>query len=282
MRQVLRVFALLGLSTITSLPAHAAGTALRVWVSGVAGIDQPGCGTITSPCRQIQYALTNVVAPGGEIDIRDPSGFAPITITQSVNIINDGVGTASIVTNTTTAITIAASNSDNINLKGLTLNGTNQYSANYGIDVQSGRSISMTNMDISNFGYSVYLRPTAAIYVQTSIVNSSISSSHAGLTLDPGPNGAVNLNILNSLIKNCTYGVISISALDNIYLSQSVITLNDTAVFLQAGNIAIGQSTLSFNNYDCGTNGQIFSSFGNNQTFGNGHSYCAYTATNLH
>src|SRR5579883_2332429 len=100
-------------------PAHA--LVGRAWVSGH-GADAAGCGAPTNPCRTFQFVLSNILAPGGEIDVLDPAGYGPMTINFAVNIINDGVGTAGVQQATAgqNAITINAGPNDKINLKGLT------------------------------------------------------------------------------------------------------------------------------------------------------------------
>lgn len=110
---------------LASLETAGAAPLSRVWVSGN-GADSPSCGPLSNPCRQISYALTNnLVASGGEIDVLDPADFLPFTITQSLSVVNDGVGTAS-VQNTdplTYTIVINAGANDRVLLRGLTLDG---------------------------------------------------------------------------------------------------------------------------------------------------------------
>ncbi len=48
-----------------------------------------------SPCRTFAVALIRTSA-GGEIDVLDPAGYGAVNITQSISIVNDGVGVAAI------------------------------------------------------------------------------------------------------------------------------------------------------------------------------------------
>ncbi|MCG4712409.1 hypothetical protein L0P28_16900, partial [Dorea formicigenerans] len=64
----------------------------RTWVSGT-GTDQAGCGPLATPCRTMQYAHDNTAA-GGEIDVKHAAGYGTLTITKSITILNEGVGTA--------------------------------------------------------------------------------------------------------------------------------------------------------------------------------------------
>ena len=70
--------------------AQVTGGLPRVWVSGH-GTDQAGCGSVSAPCRSLQYAEEAVASPG-EIDVLDPAGYGKVIINKSVGIINDGVG----------------------------------------------------------------------------------------------------------------------------------------------------------------------------------------------
>ena len=67
-------------------PAHAAG-ANRTFVAAL-GNDANAC-SITAPCRTMQAAY-NATAPGGEIEVLDPTGYATLTITHSINIQGHG------------------------------------------------------------------------------------------------------------------------------------------------------------------------------------------------
>jgi hypothetical protein len=99
------------------------GASNRVWVSGH-GADASGCGSPASPCRSFQYALDNVVADGGEIDVLDPAGYGAISITKSVSIVNDGVGTAGVqAPSAGNGVTVTTASGATVHLRGLTIEG---------------------------------------------------------------------------------------------------------------------------------------------------------------
>jgi hypothetical protein len=86
------------------------------------GSDANDC-KLATPCRTFAaaYALTNA---GGEIDVLDPAGYGPLTITRAVSIINDGVGTSALIAPVGGAgITINAGVNDAVSLRGLTIDG---------------------------------------------------------------------------------------------------------------------------------------------------------------
>jgi hypothetical protein len=66
-----------------------AALADRTWVSGK-GADSGTC-ALEFPCNTFAFALTQTAA-GGEIDVLDQADYGPVTITQSVSIVNDGPG----------------------------------------------------------------------------------------------------------------------------------------------------------------------------------------------
>src|SRR5476651_1203685 len=134
----------LNLVAVTAIAAFAIGltsaqgASNRAWVSGH-GVDQAGCGAPVSPCRSLQYAHDSAVNAGGEIDILDPAGYGAITITKSVSIVNDGVGTAGVQATSGNAITINAGPTDAVYLRGLNVDGVNFAGLN-GIAFNSGAS----------------------------------------------------------------------------------------------------------------------------------------------
>jgi hypothetical protein len=144
--QNMRVLSALVVAGCLSTAAQAAS---RAFVSGK-GVDQVNCGSEISPCRTFQYAHDNVVSSGGEIDVLDPAGYGPITITKAISIFNDGVGTASILAAAQgNAITVNAGPSDAIILRGLTLDGLSV--ATNGVEFNSGLSLGVRDSTIINF-----------------------------------------------------------------------------------------------------------------------------------
>jgi hypothetical protein len=93
--------------------------ASRTWVSGV-GDDANPCSR-TAPCKTWAGAISKT-ANCGEIDALDPGGFGAVTITKSITL--DGTGTfASILASLVTGITINATATDVITIRGLSING---------------------------------------------------------------------------------------------------------------------------------------------------------------
>jgi hypothetical protein len=70
--------------------------------------------------------------------VLEPAGYGPVTITKSISIVNDGVGTAAIGVESGNAITINAGANDSVHLRGLTIDGLGR--AANGIQFNSGES----------------------------------------------------------------------------------------------------------------------------------------------
>ncbi len=201
--------ALTGVSFALGGSGPAAATqVMRAYVSGK-GVDSPGCGSLVSPCRQVAYLLTNnMVAPGGEIDIKDPMAFQPFTITQAISIVNDGVGTASVQgAPNGDAITVNAGVNDAVVLRGLSIDGVG--AANNGVVFSAGGSLDIANCVIRRFtqaGVSL-MTPGASNF---NISDTLLSGNANGVSLLAG--GAMTGVIQRTVANNNTGNGISIKA----------------------------------------------------------------------
>jgi len=117
-----------------AVPAHAQAT--RTWISGV-GDDLNPCSR-TAPCATFAAAQA-VTADGGEIDALDPADYGDVTITKSLTLASDGVGTAGILAVGINGITVNAPANATVYLRGLTIDGGPSGSNSpYGVQVASG------------------------------------------------------------------------------------------------------------------------------------------------
>jgi hypothetical protein len=107
-------------ATVCMMPASPTYAQTRVFVAAQ-GADANPC-TFALPCRTFQHAH-DVVASGGEIDVLDPAGYGPLSITKAISI--QGHGFAGISTSSGgTAIEINATALDIVSLNGLLLEGS--------------------------------------------------------------------------------------------------------------------------------------------------------------
>jgi hypothetical protein len=102
--------------------SFAQAQASRTWVSGV-GDDANPCSR-TAPCKTFAGAISKT-AVDGEIDVLDPGGFGAVTITKSITIDGNGVGsvlvsgTSGIIVN----VTAAAGVNNMVQIRNLSING---------------------------------------------------------------------------------------------------------------------------------------------------------------
>jgi len=133
----------IAISIAASLPAQAQRA--RVFVS-VTGNDANPC-TAGSPCKTFQAAHDAVLA-GGEISVLDTGGYGTLIINKAVSIVAVGVQASIAIPSGGTAITINASSTDKVSLRGLTLDGTGVGSN--GIVFNSGQSLTVEDCVVRN------------------------------------------------------------------------------------------------------------------------------------
>ena len=183
------------LGAVFSVAAAASAQALnsRTWISG-AGTDQAGCGPIATPCRTLQYAHDNTTA-GGEIDVKDAAGYGSLTITKAINVVNDGVGVAGVLAASgQNAITINAGLTDDVVLRGLTIEGS-KLGANGVVFNQAG-SLNIANCVVQNFtgndnthGNGILIQHTAGT-PNIVVTNTNVSNNdYIGFSIIPGGSG---------------------------------------------------------------------------------------------
>jgi parallel beta helix pectate lyase-like protein len=178
-----------GLALAASLPvAPARAQFFRTFVSGTDNDSNP-C-TRTQPCLTFAGALAQTNA-GGEIDVLDPGGYDPVTINKAISIINNGVGTVGVrALPGADAITINAGASDQITLRGLTIQGAGTGAS--GIVFNTGASLTVQNCVIRGFtnaGIAMYPNSSSNFLVSNTSVG---DNGAAGIIVLPTGSGTVN------------------------------------------------------------------------------------------
>jgi Right handed beta helix region len=208
-------------TVLASIPAHAQQ---RVFVSGY-GLDTNPC-TVTQPCRTFQQAY-NTAAANGEIDVIDPAGYGPLTITKGISIQAHGFGgiTSTASCNTCAAITIAVTTGDPVTLNGLLLDGAGV--GGEGIYIASGQSVQVLNSVVRHF--------QSGIYDATSTTGSSlsiedtVSSEHSNAGILVSPNGGTVKTTLNRITANKNFiGVFTGGSTDTT-IANSVMSNNSNS-----------------------------------------------------
>ncbi len=201
----------------------------RAWVSGH-GVDQAGCGAPASPCRTFQYTHDNIVASGGEIDVLDPAGYGPITITKALSIVNDGVGVAGVQQGTSgaDAIVVNAGASDAVSLRGLSVEGLNN--GQNGLTFNSGAALTIANCAFRRFSNDgIFINASGAMTF--SIADTSIDGDSYGVDIEG--TAAVTGIINRTATNNNAFGVIQVGN------DAAAVTIVDS---VSANNLTAGYS----------------------------------------
>jgi hypothetical protein len=157
--------------SLSAAPAQAGPN--RTWVSGH-GTDSGGC-ALVAPCRTFAFAL-NQTAAGGEIDVLDPAGYGPVTITKAISI--NGVGVAGIHAGSGNGVTINAGAGDSVHLRGLTIEGLG--SGANGILLNTGGNLEIENCVIRNFSKAgIRISPFTFFSVSNTIASNNFGGDHS-------------------------------------------------------------------------------------------------------
>ncbi len=199
-------------SVLIALLFMAAQSALaqasRTWVSGV-GDDANPCSR-TAPCKTLEGAFLKT-ATGGEIDILDPGGFGAVTITKSISIEADG-NFGGVLTSGTNGITIAAGPSDNVVIRGLTIEGLG--SSLNGIRFTSGGSLTVESCTIDGFGASggsgIDFEPTGSsqLFVKDTVIrNTGFTGGGGAVYIQPSGSGSAEASLESVRMENDHFGL---------------------------------------------------------------------------
>ena len=191
-------FAALAVSTALAIaPAQAQQS--RSFVSGLGNdANAPNC-TRTAPCRTFQAAHNNTLADG-EITVLDPGSYGSLTITKNISIINDGVGEAGVlVSGGGVGITINASATDAVTLRGITIKGIG-FGGGDGIHLTGGFSLSIENCVVRNLtgsspkGNGIIFNPAPSGGVAHLVVSNTFvtDNSNEGIWVVPFGTGGVH------------------------------------------------------------------------------------------
>jgi len=295
-------FALLAAALTCSLfAAPAQAQRARVFVASY-GNDSNPC-TFGSPCKTFQNAFNNV-AVGGEITAIDSAGFGSLNITHAITITSPaGIEAGIVPIAGADAIDINAGSNDELNLRGLTIEGAGIGAA--GIKFNIGQSLTVENCVIRHFtGNGIDFEPIASssLLVSNTFVG---DNNNNGIIIFPAGPGEVtaafnrvevynngNQGILvsggnstgtvsatvseSSAAKNANSGFLVTlpgSASIGMTVLHSVSSNNGTGISANGGATAtlrIGRSTVTGNTFDwLTTSGGVLLSYGDNAIDGN-------------
>ena len=266
-----------------SLPAQAAGSLTRAFVSS-AGVDSNPC-TTAQPCATFGAAYS-AVAANGIVAALDPGKYGPLTIMGPVTI--DGNGWAAITAPSNGAgITINAGPSDDVILRGLTIDGggIGLLQQQNGIVFNSGASLTvdgcavrnvvndgldflstgtatptLTLFDshfIKNGDRAVHIQALSSGGIMGSVDHTEFVGDTVGLQVDGGlvlndSTAAITVSVSDSVFANGGQGfVISPGThYNNVVLTRVQVSGNTQAIIISPGSAAtvwLAQSTFTQN-----------------------------------
>jgi hypothetical protein len=167
--------------------APALAQATRTFISAN-GNDANTC-VRSAPCRTLQVAHDKTNS-GGEINMLDPAGYGPVTITKPISIVNDGVGSAGIlVPSGGVGITInTASALDRVHLRGLIIEGAG--AGQTGIQFLKAKSLTIENCvirNLTNDGIDFIPSGIGDVSMSLAVTNTLISDNGVhGISIQPG------------------------------------------------------------------------------------------------
>ena len=263
-------------------------------------------GPVASPCRTLQYAHDNT-SDGGEIDVLDAAGYGTIQISKTISIINDGVGTAGVLTTPgQDGIKINTVPTAAVVLRGLTVDGGGV--GQNGIVFYAGGSLTISNCVVQNFagnsngaGNGILLWPNSGSQIVT-ITNTTVSDNqYIGLSYLPGGSAGGTLTVdrvtatRNGIVGIAVYTLgssgISIGSMSNSLASNSItgiqviggnFVLDNVLAFQNSGKgiLATGDgnhsTTLTLGRSSAGNNGANISTHGDDLTTDNNTTLLSY------
>jgi hypothetical protein len=234
----------IAISIVVTVPAQAQRA--RVFVASYGNDSNPY--TFASPCRNFQQAV-NVVASGGEVTAIDSAGFGTVTINKSVMINSPPGIEASIATGSCeAAITVNASSSDVVSVRGLTLNGGGIGS--YGIHFTAGAKLAVFDCFVTNYNqYGIFVNVTSSTSVLVS--NTIASESPAGIYVQTSGGGQVIATFNHDTFDHNTDGLeLQSDSTGTIYaiISNSTFGANSNigAYSIGSNSLTVVDSTFNF------------------------------------
>jgi Right handed beta helix region len=222
----------LTVTALASMPAHAQQ---RVFVSGL-GVDTNPC-SVTQPCRTFQHAHDTFPA-NSEIEVVDPAGYGPLTITHGISIQGHGFG--GIFAAAGDAITVSVATSDPVTLNGLLIDGRG--TGVTGFKLTSGPSVQILNSVVRHFN--VGINDHRSTTGSNLLIEDTIASDNGLVGITTGANPHATLNRITA-DNNASTGV-SVNGhatISNSVISNNFVGLQNGGVTWLAKNVISGNGT---------------------------------------
>jgi parallel beta helix pectate lyase-like protein len=173
--------------------------AQRTFVSAGTGNDSNPC-TRQQPCRNFASAIA-ATAVGGEVIVLDSGGYGTVLITGSISLTSPPGVYAGITAFSGSAISVAISDSEEVTLRGLTLQGLG---GNFGISYSSGGYLAVESCAASNFAAPGIYLSHAADGGRMLVANSVVRNGLDGINIRTS-SGQVHVVIDHVRVENNNY-----------------------------------------------------------------------------
>jgi hypothetical protein len=216
-----RIFAPASIAFLSILISTSAmATAQRTFVASN-GNDANPC-SLPQPCRGFARAITQTSA-GGEVIVQDSAGYGPVTISQSVSIIAPAGVYAGVSVLSGDGITIGASASDVVTLKGLTVNS--QGGSN-GIVVTSVAQLRLEGLTVSGFAGGAAILVSGPTPTLLTLKDSVFRSSDYGLSL---PNASAGQIVIDNVhLEN--HGIVAVYVQSSAGSGEVHLTIDNSVI----------------------------------------------------
>src|ERR1041385_2039304 len=220
----------------TGIATLANAQATRTWVSGV-GSDANPCSR-TAPCQTFAGAISKTASPG-IINCLDPAGYGAVTITKSIEIDCHYV-LGSVLHSSTQGIVVNATTTDDVVLRGVSLNGSGLTLGTNGVNIIQARSVSIYDSSFAEVSSNEIEVTNSSNAIKVLVSNSQIlNCGGAGILAATTSTGTVKIVVSNSTISKCANGIDLGGASNGLWVDRSVISYNSLA------GVQVQQSTSS-------------------------------------
>jgi hypothetical protein len=249
-------------AAVASMPAHAQQ---RIFVASFGTDTNNNSCSVTAPCRSFQHAHDTAPA-NSEIEVVDPAGYGPVTITNGISI--QGHGFAGIFQSAPdgVGITVNVTTGDPVSLNGLLIDGGG--TGNFGINITSGPSVTILNSVIRHFEFGIH-QFTSTIGSNL-LVEDTIASDNTVTGIVVASNGGSVKATLNRITANNNRVGVNSSTPLSTTIANSVISNNSTAGLENVSGVAwLAKTVISGNSIGVNVSTTVVS-YGDNYIRDNG------------
>ena len=230
MIRIVTSFAVFTATLALALPANAAGTLTRTFVSS-SGVDTNPC-TIAQPCATFARAYTQTVS-SGIIAALDPGKYGASTIGTPITVNGNGWGAITALASSD-GITVNANTTDTVTLIGLEIDGA--LTGSNGILFNTGGTLIVTSCAIHNMmldGIRFFPGASSTLRVSDTVTDNNVD---AGIYLAQSGTGIVTATIERVQASNNVNGIVlqgstQPAAMLNAVIDESVAAANSNAGF---------------------------------------------------